>query len=212
MIAIDGLSSSGKGTVARLLGQRLGFAVLDTGLLYRLFAYKILEHKIDPKDESAVSSFLSHFQLNLSDLDIPHLKEERVAQTASIISQYPSVRENFLEFQRNFAKNPPFPATGAILDGRDIGTVVLPNADLKVFITADANVRAQRRWKELQERGIMCMFDDILRDLKVRDERDIQREHSPLKPALDAHIIDTSTLSPLSVVEKVMDFVTEILP
>ncbi len=212
IIAIDGPSSSGKGTISRLLGQKLGFSVLDTGLLYRLFAYRTLEQKIDPNNELAVSSFLNHFQLNLSDLTIPFLKENTIAQAASIVSQYPAVRENFLEFQRNFAKNPSFPHKGAILDGRDIGTVIVPNADLKLFITADVTVRAQRRWKELQERGIMCMFDDILSDLKARDERDIHRSQAPLKAAPDAHIIDTSTLSPQDVVDKVMNFVKQIHP
>jgi len=207
IIAIDGPASSGKGTISRLLGQKLGFSVLDTGLLYRLFAYKLLEKKIDPNEKTNVSSFLNDFHLNLSDLTIPELKGNSVAKAASIVSQHSFVRENFLEFQRNFAKHPSFPYKGAILDGRDIGTVILPDADLKLFITADVKVRAQRRWKELQERGIMCMFDDILSDLKERDDRDMKRAYAPLKPALDAHILDTSTLSPQEVVNKVMNFI-----
>lgn len=205
IIAIDGPSGSGKGTIARLLGQKLNFAVLDTGLLYRFFAYEIHKNKIDPADKNKVLSFLPNFKFSLSDLEIPTLKEDGIAQSASIISQYSQIRAYFLEFQRNFSKNPPNLFKGAILDGRDIGTVVLPKADLKLFITAQTHIRGERRWKELQQRGIMCMLDDVLKDLKARDDRDMNRPHAPLKPALDAHIIDTSFLSPPDVVEEVLN-------
>lgn len=206
IIAIDGPSGSGKGTISRLLGQTLNLAVLDTGLLYRLFGLRVLERGIDPADMSSVLTFLKTFTFTVSDLSIPTLREDHVASAASRVSQYPEVRQVFLEFQQNFAKTPPPPYQGAILDGRDIGTVILPHADLKIFITACVEVRAQRRWKELQGRGVMCMLDDVLRDLQARDERDMHRACNPLKPASDAYVIDTSTLSPSDVVHKVLEF------
>ena len=204
IIAIDGPSGSGKGTVARLLAKQLDFAVLDTGRLYRLFAYYVLKQGINPSDHTSVISFLTHFNLSFEELNLDILREDWIAKAASIVSQYKEVRMAFLNQQRAFAHHPPSSKKGAILDGRDIGTVVLPTADLKIFITADVEVRAQRRWKELQEHNITCEFDNILKDLKERDQRDMHRVNSPLKAAPDAHIIDTSTLNPLRVTQMVL--------
>ena len=207
IIAIDGPSGSGKGTIAQLLGTELGFAVLDTGLLYRLLGYMVLEKKEDPSIKKNVLEALKHFQYDVSALHASVLREDSVAKAASIVAAYPEVRNALLSYQRAFAKNPPGNARGAILDGRDIGTVILPDADLKIFITANIQIRAQRRWKELQHREVMCMFDDVLRDLKDRDDRDMQRECSPLRTSSNAHVIDTSNLTPPMAVDKILTII-----
>lgn len=207
IIAIDGPSSSGKGTIAQLLGAKLGFSVLDTGLLYRLLGYMVLKNGKDPSNKKAVLEALKHFKYDSLALNSPVLRDDSVAKAASIVSAFPEVRDALLSYQREFAKAPPGMTKGAILDGRDIGTVVLPDADLKVFITASVKVRAHRRWKELQHRDVMCMFDDVLRDLKDRDDRDTHRECSPLKPSADAYIIDTSDLTPQMAVDKILTLI-----
>ena len=150
---------------------------------------------------------LKHFQYDVSALHASVLREDSVAKAASIVAAYPEVRNALLCYQRSFAKTPPGNARGAILDGRDIGTVILPDANLKIFITANIQTRAQRRWKELQQRGVVCMFDDVLRDLKDRDNRDMQRECSPLRTSSDAYVIDTSDLTPQMAVDKILTII-----
>lgn len=208
IIAIDGPSGSGKGTIARLLGEQLGFAVLDTGLLYRLLGHMVLENGGNPEIQEDILKVLPHFKEAISLLSSPILREDEAAQAASRVAQYPIVRKHLLQYQRDFAKNPPSPAQGAILDGRDIGTVVCPDANIKFFITASPKIRAQRRWKELQERGIMCMFDDVLRDLKERDDRDANRAYDPLKPASDAIMLDTSDKNPQEVLKIALEYIS----
>ncbi len=209
IITIDGPSGSGKGTIARLLGEKLGFAVLDTGLLYRLLGYMVLENGGNPEIQEDILKVLPHFKEALPLLSSPVLREDKAAQAASRIAQYPIVRKHLLQYQRDFAKTPPPPAHGAILDGRDIGTVVCPDADVKFFITASPEIRAQRRWKELQDRGIMCMLDDVLRDLKERDYRDANRACDPLKPASDAIILDTSDKSPQEILSIALGYISK---
>lgn len=209
IIAIDGPSSSGKGTIARLLGEKLNFAVLETGLLYRLLGYLVLESGGNPENKQDTIKELKHITEELLSLHAPVLREDRLAKAASIVAQYKEVREALLFYQRFFAKNPPSTYKGSILDGRDIGTVVCPNAEIKFFITATPEIRAKRRWKELQERGIVCMFDDVLRDLKERDMRDTTRSISPLTPASDAIVLDTSEKTPDEILNVVLHYVSQ---
>lgn len=204
IIAIDGPSGSGKGTTARLLGKTLNLAFLETGLLYRLLAFTVLRCGRDPSKERDILDSLAEFSNDLNALNEPTLREDRIAQIASRVAVFHDVREALLEYQRAFAHNPPPPAQGAILDGRDIGTVVLPNADLKIYLNADVKVRAERRWKELQSRGFPCILSDVLRDLEERDARDMSRAEGPLKPAPDAFFVDTSCIDPQTTVDQII--------
>ena len=192
IIAIDGPAAAGKGTLARRLADHFNFAYLDTGSLYRAVGLAVLRAGKSPDDESianAASATLDHALL--SD---PALRAEETGSAASVVAAMPIVRSNLLEFQRNFSTNPPGGKQGAVLDGRDVGTVVCPDAALKLFVTASAEVRAKRRFLEIEARGETADFDKILADVKARDERDMNRADAPLKPAEDALLLDTSEL------------------
>ena len=186
VIAIDGPAASGKGTLARRLAEYLGLEYLDTGSLYRAVGMKIVYAGQDPNNIQAAVDAARN--IDADDLANPRLRQERIGQAASIVSSFPEVRAALLEFQRNFVKS----GKGAVLDGRDIGTVVCPEADFKFFITATLYARARRRHKELEGQGIEVIFDSVLEDLRQRDERDEKRSIAPLKPADDAFIIDSS--------------------
>jgi cytidylate kinase len=200
-IAIDGPASSGKGTLARRLAEHLGLPYLDTGSIYRAVGLRLIYSDNDPKDKAAACE--AAMQLSEQDLSNPRLRQERIGQAASIISAVPEVRAILLDYQRNFAKNPK----GAVLDGRDIGTVVCPDADLKIFITASLETRAQRRHRELQGENIEVVYESVLEDLRERDERDASRSVAPLIPADDALLIDTSKLDADEVFEQVLGIV-----
>lgn len=188
IIAIDGPAASGKGTLARRLAEHFGLEYLDTGSLYRAVGMKLVYGGKDPNDKAAALAAAQ--SIDADDLANPRLRQERIGQAASIVSAYPEVRQALLEFQRNFAKG----KKGAVLDGRDIGTVVCPDADFKFFITATLYARAKRRHKELSGQGYEVVFDSVLEDLRERDERDSKRSVAPLKPADDAVLIDTSAM------------------
>lgn len=206
-IAVDGPAGAGKGTLAKHLAEYYSFAYLDTGLLYRATAYEMLEEGHDLADEE-VAAF--HAQnLNPSEFKESKLRDEAVGGAASFISAYPSVRAALLEFQKNYATNPPHGEKGAVLDGRDIGTVVLPEAQVKIFVTADLEVRAKRRFREMLERGLDTTFEAILHDMQSRDQRDQERKVSQLKPADTALILDTSNLTIEDVFQKAKEFVDE---
>ncbi len=192
IIAIDGPSASGKGTLARRLASHLGFAYLDTGLLYRAVALEVLAADADPRDARA--SALAARNLDFKTLDDPRLREEKIGEAASLVAAIPEVRSALLAFQRSFAKTPPGGLKGAIIDGRDIGTVVCPDADLKIFVTAGPAVRAKRRILELEGRGLPADPEAILSSVRLRDARDEARKISPLRPAEDAHLLDTTNL------------------
>lgn len=192
-IAIDGPAAAGKGTLARRLAAHLRFAYLDTGLLYRAVGKKVLAAGVDLSDEAAIQAASS---LVVADLDDPALRLDAVAQVASRVAAVPAVRTALLHFQHAFAAAPPGNAGGAVLDGRDIGTVVCPDATLKLFITASLPERAARRLKELRERGSEAIDSRVLRDMQERDARDLSRSVAPLVPAADAVVIDTSGLDP----------------
>ncbi len=196
VIAIDGPAASGKGTLARRLADHLGLRYLDTGSLYRATALKLVEHNKDP--HTVAHAIEAAQSIDVDDLANPHLRQEHVGQVASIVSAMPEVRAILLEFQRKVARS----GSGAVLDGRDIGTVVCPDADYKFFLTADLRARAHRRHKELTGQGIEVVFESVHADLKERDERDAARPIAPLKPAPDAIVIDTSTMDASSVFER----------
>jgi len=205
LIAVDGPAAAGKGTLSRRLAEHFNLARLDTGLIYRTVAKKVLETK-DPENNK-IAIEIAQF-LSLNDLDTNGLRDEAIGTAASKISAIPEVRKTLLNFQRNFAKNPPNGKVGAILDGRDIGTVVCPKAEFKLFITASSKIRAERRFKELQDRGKEAIRSAILRDIIDRDKRDSIRLVSPLLPAQDAQILDTSKLDPDAVFNLALDFIS----
>lgn len=211
VIAIDGPAAAGKGTLAVRLAEQLGLSKLDTGLLYRATGYKVLSLGGDPEDPVAAEAAAK--ALDPADLAGDHLRTDEAAQAASKVSAVPGVRAQLLEFQREFAKNPPplgdgSPAKGAILDGRDIGTTVCPDADVKLFVTASTEVRADRRFKELRERGLDAIYARVLEDMKERDARDSGRSASPLAAASDALLLDTSDLDADGAFARAIEFIS----
>jgi cytidylate kinase len=193
IIAIDGPAAAGKGTLARRLARHYGLAYLDTGSLYRGVALKVLEAGGDPADEAQAAAAAA--AVGPADLDRPALREERVGAAASKVAVHPTVRRALLEFQRNFARHPPAGTNGAVLDGRDIGTVICPEPDvIKLFVSASLETRAQRRLKELREKGDSPIYTAVLQDMKERDARDANRGLAALKKAPDALDLDTSAL------------------
>lgn len=185
VIAIDGPAASGKGTLARRISEALELDWLDTGLLYRAAAVAVIDHGLDPIRAATI--------LDARSLHDPRLRTDEVAQAASKISAIPEVRAALLQYQRGFALRPPG-GRGAVLDGRDVGTVICPDAPVKLFVTAGVEIRAERRFKELQAKGAGGTYAAVLEDLKQRDARDSQRAVAPLKPAVDAFLLDTSDL------------------
>lgn len=211
IIAIDGPAASGKGTLARALAQKLGYAFLDTGALYRMVGYTVLERGGDPGDKheaiEAAEFLRDYFDPSL--LDNPALRKDEAGNAASKVAVVPGVRKALLELQRAFAKNPPNAAAGAVLDGRDIGTVVCPDASVKLYITAKTEIRAQRRLKELQSKKIETTYGAVLKDMRERDARDESREAAPMKPAEDAIVIDSSNVSAAEMLEKALEIINE---
>jgi cytidylate kinase len=200
VIAVDGPAASGKGTIARALAGHYGLPHLDTGLLYRAVALTLWRWGGDPSSEFEALRACSDFGF---DPDDEELRSEPVSRIASAISAYPSVRAALLERQQEFAGQPG----GAVLDGRDIGTVIAPEAQVKLFVTASAEVRAQRRVRELLERGMPGHYEDVLLDIRARDERDSSRDTAPLKQAVDAILLDTSELDVEASIAKAVNLV-----
>ncbi len=189
IVAIDGLTAAGKGTLGKRLAATLGFAHLDTGLLYRAVGAKLLAAGGDPHDPAAAEA--AALELSATDLTTPGLRREEVGRAASVVAAIPGVRAALVAFQRRFARQSP----GAVLDGRDIGTVICPDAAVKLFVTARPEIRAQRRFDELQALGESATYPAVLRDLQERDARDQARGTAPAKPAEDAIVLDTSDLT-----------------
>jgi len=188
IIAIDGPAASGKGTLARMIGDHYGVPVLDTGLLYRAVARDTARSGFRLDDTWA--ALAAARSLDPTSLDDPALRGPAAGEAASIVARIPEVRSALLEFQRTFARTPG----GAVLDGRDIGTVVCPDADVKIFVTAAPEVRARRRFEELKARGDEVTFERVLDDIRQRDARDAGRGSAPMKRADDALLLDTSEL------------------
>lgn len=222
VLTIDGPSGSGKGTIVQHVSQKLGWHLLDSGALYRLVAFGAQKNHLSLDDEASIADYAAkldvEFKLvdvqstvepsqNMQELQIilegevvgPELRTETTGNSASKVAAMPKVREALLQRQRDFRQLP-----GLVADGRDMGTTIFPDAKAKIFLTASAEERAQRRYKQLKEKGISGNLAALLRDINERDERDSQRSASPLKPAEDAIIIDTSELNIEQVVEQVL--------
>ena len=202
-IAIDGPSGAGKSTLARSMAEKLGYLYVDTGAIYRTIGLYMYEADIDPKDEAAVLAALPEIEIELShgedglqrmtlnDCDVTEaIRLPHISLCASAVSAHPGVREFLLEMQRELART-----NNVIMDGRDIGTVVLPQAQVKVFLTASPEARAKRRMKELEQRGTPQPFEEVLRDIQQRDYNDSHRAAAPLKQAEDAVLLDTTELN-----------------
>jgi len=201
IIAIDGPAASGKGTLGKRLAAHYGLRHLDTGLLYRAVARTVLDAGKRSDDENA--ALAAALTLDPARFDEAALKAPAVGEAASIVSAMPQVRAALLAFQREFAATPP----GAVLDGRDIGTVICPGADVKIFVTATPEVRARRRALEFAASGRGMDETAVLADIKARDERDMNRAAAPLKQARDAHLLDTTEMDISTVIRAAIDLV-----
>lgn len=211
-IAIDGPAGAGKSSIAKLVAKRMNYVYVDTGAMFRTMAYYFLTHDIDPLNENQVNDSCDririelqyqtgeqHIFLNGEDVS-REIRREEVGNTASVVAKYIKVRTKLLELQRKLAAS-----TDVIMDGRDIGTVVLPDAECKIYLTASPRVRAERRYKELREKGEGCDLDQIEADIIARDEQDMNRETAPLRQAEDAVLVDSSNMSIEEVVTRIME-------
>ena len=215
-IAIDGPAGAGKSTIAKKLAKELGYVYVDTGAMYRAMAYYFLKNQVDTNDEEAIAKACPNVNVTIAYQDGEQqvllngenvngvIRKEEVGKTASTTSVYPVVRAKLMDLQRELAMK-----ENVIMDGRDIGTVVLPNADVKIFLTASSKVRAKRRYDELTEKGVECDFDEIEKDIIDRDYRDMHRETAPLKQAEDAILLDSSELDIDGVVNKMKEIIKE---
>lgn len=215
-IAIDGPSGAGKSTIAKAAAARMNFVYVDTGAMYRAMGLYFLRKGIPASDEAAIAKAVEEVSVtisydngtqqvllngeNVSDL----IRKEEVGSMASAVSVYMQVREKLVELQQELARN-----ENVIMDGRDIGTCVLPEADLKLYLTASTKVRALRRYKELTAKGTQCILEQIEQDIAERDYRDMHREHSPLKQAEDAVLLDTSEMNIQQVIERILELAGE---
>ncbi len=213
IITIDGPAAAGKGTLSQKLADKYCLAYFDTGMVYRAVGLRMLLDNKDLSDVKAAEleaenlTFSSMMELSKH----ADFRSSKGGQAASIVSSYTGVRSKLLDMQRNFAKNPTYadgtPAKGVIYDGRDTGTVICPNADIKFFITASPEVRAKRRYDEFIAKGMEANLEDVLKDVKARDERDATRKDAPMKPADDAIILDTSMLGIEEVYSKAVELI-----
>ncbi|MFW2852832.1 (d)CMP kinase [Sphingomonas sp. TX0543] len=202
IIAVDGPAASGKGTLARALARHYHLPHLDTGLLYRAVALTVLQLELDPGKEADAVAACGFDDLTLGD---PALRDDDIGKLASVVSAHPLVRAALLQRQKRFAHQ----EGGAVLDGRDIGTVIAPDADAKLFVKATPTIRARRRHAELQSHGSAVTFDQVLADIRARDQRDSTRSAAPLVPAPDASLLDTSFLSIEAAIQKAICLVEE---
>ncbi len=214
IISIDGPAASGKGTLSKKLAKKYKLAILDTGKLYRVIGLMMLEKGLNPENSADAETIINH--VTPSDIIIkiknPNLTNDDVGQAASKVSALPIVRSKLLDLQRDFAHNPPIiddiKLKGAVLDGRDIGTIVCPDADYKIYLDAKVEIRANRRFLEFSASENTVSFEKVLSDMQERDKRDKERTSSPLVPAKDALIIDTSNLSIEEVFNKACKFIS----
>jgi cytidylate kinase len=189
VVAVDGPAASGKGTIAQRLGGAFGLPVLDSGLLYRAVGVTLLDEGADLADEAAAAAAAR--RLDPARLDDPAFRSRAAGEAASRVAAYPGVRAALRGFQRAFAAQP----AGAVIDGRDIGTIIAPGAPAKLYVTASPEARARRRWLQLADFGGAVAYDDILADIRLRDARDAGRADSPMRPAADAVLLDTTEMS-----------------
>ncbi len=215
IITVDGPAAAGKGTLSLQLAKKYGLAYFDTGMVYRAVGLLMLLNDRDlgdvakAEEEAGNLSFVKMMELSSN----PEFRSSKGGQAASIVSSYPGVRAKLLDMQKNFAKNPVFAdgsrANGVIYDGRDTGTVICPQADVKFFVTATPEVRAKRRYDEFVAKGMDAKYEDVLVDVKARDDRDTNRKDSPMKPADDAIILDTTDMGIEDVYNKVVLIIDE---
>lgn len=216
-VAIDGPSGSGKSTLARAAAKELKFIYVDTGAIYRTVTLYVLRHNIQPRDASAVAALLPEIEINLTydgtglqrmylnGEDVTdQLRTQEVSMAASAVAAHPAVRAFLLDMQRAMAEK-----YDVMMDGRDIGTVVLPDANVKIFLTAGSEVRARRRWLELQQRGTPKDYDQILRETQERDSQDANRDVAPLRPAEDAVTLDTTELNLEQSLQRIIEIIRE---
>ena len=189
VIAVDGPAASGKGTIAERLGRAYGYPVLDSGLLYRAVGVRLLEEGGDLGDQAAAAAVA--LSLDPAELDRPEVRTRGAGEAASRVAVHPDVRLALREFQQSFAAREP----GAVVDGRDIGTVIAPAAQAKLYVTARPEIRAERRWRQLAGQGEPVTYEEVLADILTRDERDASRADSPMRPAADAVLLDTSEMT-----------------
>jgi len=206
IITVDGPAAAGKGELTGRLAVHFGYARLDTGKLYRAVGFAVLAAGADPEDEAAAVKAAR--ALSADDLEASGLRSQEAAAAASKVAAIPAVRDVLMDFQRSFASTPPGGLKGAVFDGRDTGTVVIPDAPAKLFLTASPEVRTQRRVKQLQEQGTEAIYGRVLQELNERDARDMSRNVAPLKPAEDALVIDTSHLDADGVFAAALDFIS----
>ncbi|MDB2531545.1 (d)CMP kinase [Alphaproteobacteria bacterium] len=211
IIAIDGSAASGKGTLAKRVAAEFGYDYLDTGALYRAVALSLLKAGVNSNNIDEKQAVNSASELDLSLTQTAEIRTDNVAALASIVAAISPVRAELLALQRSFATAPPS-GKGAVLDGRDIGTIVLPDADIKFFIDADLDIRAERRTKELLQAGQSAIFRDVLADMKARDDRDRTRSVAPLKAADDAITIDTSNTDAAAVLALALSHIARVDP
>lgn len=214
VVAIDGPSGAGKGTLSQLVARHLGFHLLDSGALYRLTALSATRQEVDLNDEAAVAKVAANLDVRfdvagetartllVGDDVTQAIRQESVGMNASIVAAYPLVRAALLQRQRDFAQPP-----GLVADGRDMGTTVFPEAPVKIFLTASASARAERRYKQLADKGVVVDMAELIKDIEARDERDSNRTSSPLKPAVDAYILDSTSLTIEQVLEVILTHV-----
>lgn len=206
VIAIDGPAASGKGSLARRLANHLNFDFLDTGALYRRVALNLIENDIKPENKADIIQKTKEFTSKLfKNYDDSALRNDKVGNLASIVAQIDEIRALLFDFQQDFAANSK---KGAVIDGRDIGTVICPNADLKLYVTASTEKRAERRYKELQSKGLDVKYEAVLAEMQERDERDNVRLKDHLAPNIKNHLIDTSEMSPDEVFQTALDLYT----
>ena len=216
VIAVDGPAASGKGSLARELAHALNFAHMDTGILYRAVAFELLDDGLSVKDKRDVIDSAKNFVKKLKNplgneklLGNPRLRSDEIGSAASKIATIPELRKILNDLQKDFAENPPKPFEGSVLDGRDIGTIICPDADLKFFITAEVEIRTRRRLKELHSNGNDVSYSTVLEDMRERDKRDSERTDAPMTRAKDAIIIDNSDLTAKETLEMALKIAKE---
>lgn len=216
VVAIDGPAGTGKSSVARLVAQKLNFIYVDTGAIYRALALLAARQGVDPDDETELVNLISRMEIKVDDkasctrifvdgiIVDQELRKEKISKLSSVVSQHHIVRAHLLTVQRDLVKHI---STGAIFEGRDIGTVVFPKAPLKIFVTANSSTRAQRRFEEIQRAHGTATFDEILESIEKRDDRDKNRPTAPMQKAVDAEVIDTSNMTIDEVTDKTLDLI-----
>ncbi|AZL15831.1 (d)CMP kinase [Rickettsiales endosymbiont of Stachyamoeba lipophora] len=206
IITIDGTAASGKGTVAKIIADKLHLDYFDSGIVYRKLAHDLMHSGIALNDTANILAYLQEFDLNIDPEELPKLRTDEVSKGASIVAAIATVREKLIQLQRNFAANSE---NGLVADGRDMGTVIFPDAEFKFFLTAKIEERAKRRYNQLRLENNNVIFAQVVKDLRDRDQRDASRSSAPMKPALDAVVIDSSHMAINEVVDRIINRIND---